>query len=85
MYKYKIRYLVEPWNKPRGEAVPTMVDGVKVSVDNYGYADELFVASIMHEKAGGESILLLSSEGEPTRALLEKIRTQIDHYLEHHV
>lgn len=85
---YPIRYLVEPWNKPRGTTTKTSVPGVRISTDNYGYADELFVASIIKggEDGDNDSVLLLSTEGtmKPSRRILELVRDQIIHQLEHH-
>jgi hypothetical protein len=85
---YKIRYMVEEWNKPAGSKTrKTEFDGIKVSTDNYGYTDELLVASILHDEKGEiKSIGLFSSEGRlmPSRKLLEAVKSQIEHQLEHH-
>ena len=85
---YGVRYFCEPWNKPilDGSTVEIM-PGIKKSKNNLGYADEVFVASIMHDEKGEYgSILLVSSEGGlVSRKMLEAVRGQIDHYLKHHV
>ncbi len=85
--RFKIRYKFErgDFAKPSGTLIR---EGIRVSDDDNGYADEVFVASIIHPGTEDESILLLSSEerqeGQPSREMLLKIRAQIDHYLEHH-
>lgn len=90
MRDYKVRYSVELWNKP----VPSTavlcqaIPGVKVAEGDYGYADQVFVASIICGDDGEPlSVLLIDSEsgGRPSRKMLELIRAQIDHHLKHHV
>ena len=83
--RYKIRYRVEvgDFAKPDDDTLTLVRPGIRVSNDA-GYADQLFVASIV-EMDGRESILLLSSEGKPSREMLLKVREQINHYLEEHV
>lgn len=86
MKSYAVRYSVEPWNKPVPSSAkgPRARPGITVSTNDYGYTDLLFLASILEDG----SVLLLSSEqrdeGRPSRALLERIRDQINHQLEHH-
>jgi hypothetical protein len=88
---YKVRYLVEPWNKPPPENLGERVaPGIRVSNDNYGYTDVLFVGSVLLDGDGSySSVALTSSEqtgtGMPSRKLLEAIKDQIEHMLEHHI
>lgn len=86
---YKIRYLVELWNKPpQSEDVgESSIPGVRQSTTDYGYADDLFVASIVRSEDGkAESILLMDSisGSPPDKKMLELVKKQIEHYLEHH-
>ena len=84
---YKIRYMVQDWNKPRENQGKQVLPNVRVSDTNYGYADSLFVVSIMNDDAGNPaSFLLLDSEtmGMPSREMLLQIRAQIDHCLKEH-
>lgn len=81
--------MVEPWNKPRENiSERRTIPGVVMSNDNYGYADDVFVVSIIRNGDGSiEFMLLLSSEGfgGPSRELLEGVRDCINHHLEHHM
>jgi len=85
--KYAVRYLVEQWNKPRPEGGKKVRDGIVLSDDNHGYADAVFVASVMKTDDGeiGSILLLDSDNGHlPSRTMLEAVRDQINHHLEHH-
>ena len=85
---YRIRYTVEPWGKPTELPKERVAPGIARSGGKYGYADDVFVASILRDEKGGiASILLMSSEpgpGRPSRELLEAVRDQIIHQLECH-
>lgn len=83
---YGVRYYVEHWGKPREGVGKKVVDGISVSVNNHGYTDELFLASILNKKDGGKSVLLMDSVNgiEPSREMLELVRDHISHHLEHH-
>ena len=69
---YRMRYFVEPWDKPP-EGVVTRTDqpGVSVSSDNYGYADALLVSE--------------SPDGRPTKDTLLLALAHIEHYLKEHL
>lgn len=87
--KYRIRYYLETGSFSRPQDAVQVRDGISVSNDNYGYADDVFVASILHDESGNpSSILLLSGEGNPagapSRKMLETIRDLINHTLEEH-
>jgi hypothetical protein len=86
---YKIRYLIEPWGKPRDVPTREVTPGVRVAIgSNYGYTDLLFVVSvIMTDEGEVGSVLLMDSENglNPSRKVLEMVRDQINHHLEHHV
>jgi len=85
--RYKLRYRIEPWDgPPEGPTKNTVVPGVKVAED-YGYTDRLFLASIILDADGNAaSVLLLDSvdKTSPGREVLELVRDQINHHLEHH-
>lgn len=84
---YKIRYLIEPWGKPANSDGKKVLPGVIKSRDNYGYADDIFLASIIRDEKGNvTSIMLIDSVSGayPSRDMLEMIRDQIDHYLDEH-
>lgn len=86
---YRIRYHVEPeWNGPPAiECKQTEIAGIRVSPDNFGYADSLFVASILKDHHGTvSSVLLMDSEtgAHPSREILEIVKREIEHYLEQH-
>lgn len=86
---YKVRYLVEPWDRPPSEPPKrTTQPGVALSVNDYGYTDEIMVVSILHDKKGEPiSIGLFDSEsgcGRPSRRLLELVKKQIEHQLAEH-
>jgi hypothetical protein len=86
-HKYGVRYKVEDWNKPRPAGGKQVQAGITVSDDDHGYADAVFVASIVRKPNGEtESVLLLDSDsgGLPTREMLLLIREAIDHQLECH-
>ncbi len=84
--KYAVRYEVEPWGKPVRVPTANVQPGVRVTSDNSGYCDLLFVGSVLLNDAEEiASVLLLSSESDGlSRRLLEAVRDQIDHHLEHH-
>ena len=86
---YKVRYLVEPWNRPPENLSDRRpMPGVVVSANNYGYTDTILVVSILRDKQGTPtSVLMLDSDsgGRPNRELLELVRQHIDHYLSNHV
>lgn len=80
---YRVRYRVEAWGQPvpAGE-YDQVQSGVRVRKDNYGYTDELLLASILQDDAGQRSsILLVSESGPPSRDLLLAVREQIDRAL----
>lgn len=85
---YKVRYHIDhEWNKPPEEVCTSVRPGISLVDGKYGYTDILFVASIMlNENGEYGSILLLDTEscGHPSRKMLEAIRDQIEHNLEHH-
>lgn len=95
--KYAVRYMVETWDKPpqkddtKGTVRLETREGVelpiRVSNSDYGYADRLFVASVVMSGSRPNVLLLDSTQGEEnlSREFLEMIRDQIEHYLEHHV
>ena len=98
MRKYQIRYSVEgAENSPDGkgferDSATRISDGLSVSHTDYGYSDDLFVASVLRDDAGEiDSVLLLGTDrGTPTgpkisRELLMAVKEQIDHYIEHHL
>lgn len=86
---YKIRYMVENWDKPTDtESDKDSIEvrpGVVVSGNDYGYADRLFLASFV-EQGNKTSVLLLDTvEGpHPSRETLERVRDAINHHIEHH-
>lgn len=84
---YAIRYRVEEWNKPRGKGTRVR-PGIRVSEEDNGYCDAILVASIMVNDDGeAGSVLLLGHDGKEAglnRKLLETVKAQIEHYLEHH-
>lgn len=89
MKRYKVKYKVQvgDFTAPRGGAKAG--DGVRVSKDDHGYTDELFLASVVYDKDGSSSILLLSTEsgGRPSLSMLRKIKHVIEAELsdrEHH-
>lgn len=90
-HSYKVRYSVEPWDRPRpadGEFV-RMANGVTASPNNFGYTDVLFLASILLKEDGEiGSILLLDSSAKGglgcNPKVLRAVRDMIDHHLEHH-
>lgn len=88
---FKVRYSVEPWNKPVPNIENSKLEspGIRTVSDKYGYTDVLFLASCLQDDDGNiDSILILSSEDSskprPSRELLEAVRDQINHHLEHH-
>lgn len=83
---YAFRYFVEPGSWPPPEKATRVATGVRVTDDNYGYADNLFVISIVKEDDGCEHYLMLDTrdQGPPTRQTLLDVRKMIDHYLENH-
>lgn len=91
MRNYHIRYKVEQWDKPVPESIRStatkVASQVSVSSNDYGFCDDVFIASIIRNKEGEVvSVLLLDSisEGSPDRKTLELIKTQIEHHIEHH-
>lgn len=89
--KYKIRYLVEDWNKPPDwvdvAATRASIPGVKVSNTDYGYTDRLVVASVIeHPDGTPASVLLCDSKtgGPPDREILEALLKQVQHQIQHH-
>ncbi len=88
-HRYKIRYLVESWNKPpAGEdrGGPKVRSNVTVSRSDHGYTDDIFLASIVRDENGDvESVLLLDSDGpNPSREILELVKRQNEHHLANH-
>ncbi len=84
---FAIRYKVEPWGKPVEEPVERVLPGIQVTESDYGYADAVFVASIIRDKNGNPiSVLLMDSDDgpSPSRKMLSQIRAAIDHYLQEH-
>jgi hypothetical protein len=86
--KYRVRYKVQLWNKPVVSETRQGPPGVKVSKDDYGYTDEILVVSILKDGEGKTTSMAffdsVSCNGQPPREMMEEIRDQIDHYLEHH-
>jgi hypothetical protein len=88
--KYPIRYLVEPWNKPidpDNKQRKSVIPGVTVSTNNYGYTDQILIMSVIVGEDGEESVLILDSESKgniPTRRMLEICIQQCQHILDHH-
>lgn len=85
---YKIRYSIELWNKPPDQEFIQVRKNVRVTKTDYGYTDELFLASILKNEDGSvDSVLLLDSEDGPniTKSKLLLIRDAIDHHLKNHV
>jgi len=81
---YRVRYLVEPWNKPRprDDEEIKVRDGIILLKDSkFGYTDELFIVSMLD----GGSYALFSTDGHipPTKESLLKVKGYIEHYLEH--
>ena len=87
--RYNYRYQIEKWGKAvidelREDRLPTGDIQVR---GNHGYADELFIASILTNDEGQiVSVLLLDtvSGATPTREMLTMIRDQCNHQLQHH-
>ena len=85
--KFKVRYMVEPWGKPKEGTFRRVHPNIQVSEDKYGYTDILFVGSIiLDEKGKISSILLMDSEtgSQVSREVLEAILYQVDHQLRKH-
>jgi hypothetical protein len=82
--KYAFRFLMEPWDKPPAGESQQVRPGIRVSKDDYGYADDLIIGSIVRNAIGAESFAIFSTLGSPPpKEVLEKFRDQINHYLEH--
>lgn len=78
---YRIRYLIEEWNKPPEQVEDEPIaPGVRCSKTDYGYADNVVIVSIVKCKHGAEDLMFLSSEtlAEPTTERLLSLRAAID-------
>jgi|SRR3990167_2288413 len=85
---YKIRYSVERWGKSLMEPSERIAKGVRITKSNYGYADALFVMSILHDEKGAvESTLMVDTETGPnlSQAMIDLVRSQLDHYEKDHL
>jgi hypothetical protein len=86
--KFKLRYVVEPWDKaPAGKSTKTADGRVRASGDRYGYADDLFIISM--SSVGTKSWLLLDTRApetftRPTIAQLTEVRDYLNHLIENH-
>jgi hypothetical protein len=80
-----VRYTVERWGRLPAETSEQVRSGVRVSQNDAGYCDQLFLASIVRDGAA-VSVLLLDSEGgsKPSREILLLVKQQIEHHLEKH-
>ena len=83
---YKVRYMFEHGEFSPQSGSDRIMPGMRVSHDEYGYTDRFLVASIIACTDGTWSVALVSPEGGlcPSREILELVRDQIDHHLEHH-
>lgn len=89
MHRYKVRYTVDiTWNKPT-EGNPTeLIPGVKVADSDVGFADDLFIVSVMRDEDGQiASMLPLDTVGQggfPDPELLDSVVELLLHYQKHH-
>ena len=84
--RYRIRYSIEVGDFIKPESVTKVRPGINLSADDYGYADELVVVSLVGAP-GKRSFLVVSTEdggGPPLPETLRELRDYIDHQLEHH-
>jgi hypothetical protein len=84
--RYKIRYVIEPWDKPVPGPVTPVGDGQSVSADNSGYADYLFVVSGVEAPDGNlESMMVADTRRGvgASRAAMVAIRDLLNHLLDH--
>ena len=74
MKNYKIRYRIEPWNKPASGG-KKVADGITVSDDDYGFTDRVFLRSFVDG-----TVLAVDSEagGCADRGCLMEISRAID-------
>lgn len=89
---YRRRYCIEDWDKPI--PIPTLVTrqrkthNVSAVEGNWGYTDDVIIVSVLRDENGEvESVGFFDSVslcGRPPRELMEKLRDQVIHYLEHH-
>jgi hypothetical protein len=80
MSKYKLRYRIEPWDGPPEEPSERVSNHVR-RTQNWGYTDNLFIASILDEGPDENgSVLLLEArrQGPPSKEILLLIRSAID-------
>lgn len=47
---YGVRYFCEPWNKPMEGETKEVQSGIKICKGNYGYADDVLIASIIRDE-----------------------------------
>lgn len=86
---YKLRYRVDPWGKvPTGQAVK-VASGIRIMQGPWGYADELFIVSIVKDKTSKESWMILDTRApvnptKPTVKQLTEVRDFLNHLIEHH-
>lgn len=88
---YHLRYTIENWDKPipdETETQETDVEGIILSKGNAGYADDLFVVSLIRDTETGkiDSVLLMDTitGTNPSVEMLEMIKERIEHHLKHH-
>ncbi len=88
--KFAIRYAIEAHDGP-ADSVQNVAPGINVSDTEWGFADDIFVASVLRENGKISSILLFgSNDGEPVmgedipRELLLAIYEQVGHHLKCH-
>jgi hypothetical protein len=85
---YRIRYRIEEWNKPAEDLEAKAVQpGIRKSTTDYGFADEVLVASILNYGTPDVTVLLVDSVSmacNPPRELLVLVRDVINHFLEEH-
>lgn len=85
-----MRYLQEEWGKPvpasSEQGSVQVLDNVTCSGDDYGYADDIFLVSILRDDGGEvESIFMIDTiTGQPSKETLLMIRDQIDHQIAEH-
>lgn len=80
--KYKLKYFIKEWNKPK------MIRGIDTLQSLIGatkYTDVLLVASILQDDKGRPTSILIrdSISGLPGKDVLEFVRDQINHLLDH--
>lgn len=68
--KYRVRYSVEIGEHEAPSGGTVIANGIRISDTDYGYADDLFVVSLVDQGDGKVTLLAM--------------REAINHHLEHH-